>query len=238
MITLFSVVVLGLFLGMRHATDADHVIAVTTIVSRENKLHSAALIGCLWGICHTITVVMVVGSAILLFGLAIPRRTGLALEFSVGIMLIILGLLNLKDLRNWFRSFGQQESTERDHDELVTAKVDRLFGNLKFYQILRPLVVGIVHGLAGSAALATDGVANHSRSAYWAVAYLMVFGIGTIVGMMLITAAIIAIPFSWTARRSFQIFNKRPFASCHQFSGCRWLWSIPRLPNRIRRRPV
>lgn len=206
MITLFSVVVLGLFLGMRHATDADHVIAVSTIVSRENKLRSATLIGGLWGIGHTITV-MIVGTAILLFGVVIPRRTGLALEFSVGLMLITLGLLNLKDLRNWFRNFKDRDADNSyPQEDPTTNRLDRIFGNLRFYQVLRPLLVGCVHGLAGSAALALM-VIPIIQDPRWAVAYLMVFGLGTIVGMMFITAAI-SVPFTWTARRSAH-FNRR-----------------------------
>jgi high-affinity nickel-transport protein len=191
---------------MRHATDADHVIAVTTIVSRENKLQSATLIGCLWGIGHTITV-MLVGSAILLFGVVIPRRTGLALEFSVGVMLITLGLFNLKDLRDWFQNFKDRDTEERfAREDPTTNRLDKFFGDLRFYQVLRPLIVGCVHGLAGSAALALM-VIPIIQDPRWAVAYLMVFGIGTIAGMMFITAAI-SVPFTWTARRSAH-FNRR-----------------------------
>lgn len=205
MITFFSVIVLGLFLGMRHATDADHVIAVTTIVSRENKLHNATLIGCLWGIGHTITV-MLVGSAILLFGVVIPHKTGLALEFTVGVMLITLGVLNLKDLRTLFSKFDDADRIEPHGHSDTTSQFDGFFGNLRFYQVLRPLIVGCVHGLAGSAALALL-VLPIIQDPRWAVAYLMVFGIGTIAGMMFITAAI-SMPFTWTARRSAQ-FNRR-----------------------------
>jgi len=83
MITLFSIIALGFFLGMRHATDPDHVIAVTTIVSRQRSVRHAALIGALWGVGHTITI-LAVGSAIILFGLVVPPRLGLTMELSVG----------------------------------------------------------------------------------------------------------------------------------------------------------
>src|SRR5207302_3661217 len=95
MMTLFSFLLLGFFLGMRHATDADHVIAVTTIVSRERTIRHAALIGITWGIGHTLTMLLV-GGAIILFGIVIPPRFGLSLELSVGLMLILLGILNLR----------------------------------------------------------------------------------------------------------------------------------------------
>src|ERR1700730_6522023 len=100
MINLLSILSLGFFLGMRHATDPDHVIAVTTIVSRQRSVRHAALIGVLWGLGHTITI-LAVGSAIILFGLVIPPRVGLSMELSVGLMLILLGVLNLSGMMRW-----------------------------------------------------------------------------------------------------------------------------------------
>src|SRR5450755_3778771 len=100
MTTGLTILAIGFLLGMRHATDPDHVIAVSTIVSRERSIPKAALIGILWGCGHTITIVAV-GAAIILFGLAIPTRVGLTMEFSVGLMLILLGILNLSGAMNW-----------------------------------------------------------------------------------------------------------------------------------------
>jgi high-affinity nickel-transport protein len=91
---LLSILLLGFFLGMRHATDADHVVAVATIVSRERTLRAAAPIGVLWGLGHTLTILLV-GGTIILFGIVIPPRVGLTMEFSVAVMLILLGALNL-----------------------------------------------------------------------------------------------------------------------------------------------
>jgi high-affinity nickel permease len=85
---------------MRHATDPDHVIAVSTIVSRERSLSKAMLIGTLWGLGHTITIVLV-GAAIILFNVVIPPRIGLTMEFAVGLMLILLGVLNLSGVTKW-----------------------------------------------------------------------------------------------------------------------------------------
>src|ERR1700675_315510 len=87
----FGIALLGLLLGMRHATDPDHVIAVTAILSRERRLAAATLIGVVWGLGHTVTV-LAVGAAIIIFKLAIPVRLGLAMEFAVAIVLILLGL--------------------------------------------------------------------------------------------------------------------------------------------------
>src|SRR5580704_618935 len=100
MIALLSIIALGFFLGMRHATDPDHVIAVTTIVSRHKSIRHAALIGVFWGVGHTITI-LVVGSLLILFGIVIPARVGLTMELSVGLMLILLGVLNLSGMMRW-----------------------------------------------------------------------------------------------------------------------------------------
>src|SRR5260370_35392625 len=97
MSALVAIVLLGFFLGMRCATDPDHVIAVTTIVSRERTMLHAALIGALWGLGHTVTI-LVIGSSIIVFHLTIPPRLGLSMELSVGLMLILLGGMNLPGL--------------------------------------------------------------------------------------------------------------------------------------------
>jgi high-affinity nickel permease len=223
MIPLVSIIALGFFLGMRHATDPDHVIAVTTIVSRERSIRHAALIGVLWGLGHTITI-LVVGSAIILFGLVIPPRLGLTMELSVGLMLILLGVLNLSGIMRWISEIVaplqlEQHSHAHGHGDYVHTHphghspekhghaenatplgwMDRAFGRLGLYQVVRPLAVGIVHGLAGSAAVALL-VLTTIRVPSWAVFYLLVFGIGTVAGMMLITAAI-AVPFKLSESR-------------------------------------
>jgi high-affinity nickel-transport protein len=223
MVTLLSIIALGFFLGMRHASDPDHVIAVTTIVSRQRSIRQAALIGALWGVGHTITIV-VVGSAIILFGLVIPPRVGLTMELSVGLMLILLGILNLSGILRWIAEtvtplqLGQHahphghgdyvhshphgHSPEKHghlEDATPVSWMDRTLGRLGLYQVARPLAVGIVHGLAGSAAVALL-VLTTIRVPSWAVLYLLLFGIGTVAGMMLITAAI-AVPFTFSENR-------------------------------------
>jgi ABC-type nickel/cobalt efflux system permease component RcnA len=231
MISLLSIIALGFFLGMRHATDPDHVIAVTTIVSRQRSIRHAALIGILWGLGHTITIFLV-GSAIILFGIVIPPRLGLTMELSVGVMLILLGVLNLTGFTRWItetftpstQSAGSHShlghhAHPHQHGDYVHAHphrhepekhghaddatpvgwMDRVFGQLGIYQSVRPLAVGLVHGLAGSAAVALL-VLTTIRDPRWAIAYLLVFGVGTIAGMMLITAAI-AVPFKYSQSR-------------------------------------
>src|SRR6266481_1486033 len=167
-----AILAIGFFLGMRHATDPDHVIAVSTIVSRERSIARAAFIGVLWGVGHTLTI-LAVGTAIILFGLAIPTRVGLTMEFCVGLMLILLGVLNLTGAMKWvsekfspahlhqhdarlhFHWHSHAPATEHHAESLAPPRLlERSFAGLGLYQALRPLFVGIVHGLAGSAAVA------------------------------------------------------------------------------------
>jgi high-affinity nickel-transport protein len=215
---LVSILGLGFVLGMRHATDADHVVAVSTIVSRERRIRSAAWIGALWGAGHTITI-FAVGVCIIVFTLVIPPRVGLSMEFSVGLMLVLLGWLNLRDLGRPERSkpslpgsTGTEPHTHAggEHTHTTTSRsvdtVDRWFGNWTIYQWLRPLIVGLVHGLAGSAAVALLVLATLHNSR-WAVAYLLLFGVGTIAGMMVITVAM-ASALNFAGSRS-QWINRR-----------------------------
>lgn len=215
MIGLFSIMAVGFFLGMRHATDPDHVIAVSTIVSRQPKLSRAALIGAFWGLGHTLTI-FAVGTAIILFNLSIPARVGLSMELSVGIMLIVLGIANVV---SFFRALppglaqSHDEGTVHSHhhshgdyihthphahrpdihphaaDKTPVAFLDRILGSSGWYQHIRPLAIGVVHGLAGSAAVALLVLAT-IRNTQWAIAYLFVFGLGTIAGMMVITMSL------------------------------------------------
>ncbi|HYS85146.1 MAG TPA: hypothetical protein VEN78_09105, partial [Bradyrhizobium sp.] len=227
-----SFLFLGFFLGMRHATDADHVVAIATIVSRERSVAGSALIGAAWGVGHTITV-MAVGAAIIVFGVVVPPKLGLSMEFAVGIMLVLLGILTLTgmgravgaahahahahaadprghalDLHDHLHTHGDyvhrhphgHGPAAHGHAEEYTplARLDRSgLGRIAFYQWLRPFAVGLVHGLAGSAAVALM-VLSIIREPVAALGYLLLFGFGTIVGMMLITL-ILSAPFAFTA---------------------------------------
>jgi high-affinity nickel-transport protein len=208
---------LGFFLGMRHATDADHVVAIATIVTRQQTTRAAAIAGLLWGVGHSLTV-FVVGAAIILARIAIPDRVGVGLELSVGLMLIVLGVANIVAFFHlrpavWRRGghgvAGEVHTHAHGHgdyvhthphghspdvhphrpDQTPLAKLDRMFERARLYGWVRPVVIGTLHGLAGSAAVAllvAAAVADTSS----AVAYLIVFGIGTIAGMVLITVSI------------------------------------------------
>lgn len=164
---------IGFLLGLRHALDVDHVVAVTTIVSRERSFGRAAWVGTLWGIGHSAALLMV-GGAIIAFRLVVPPRVGLTLELGVAFMLIILGYVNLR--------------APVGHSHLHPPM-----------RVGRPLLVGVVHGLAGSAAAALLVLAT-IRSTAAALAYLVIFGLGTIAGMTLVTATL-AFPSRFAAAR-------------------------------------
>ena len=227
-----AILAIGFVLGMRHATDPDHVIAVSTIVSRERSIVKAGWIGILWGVGHTVTI-LVVGAGIILFDLAIPTRVGLTMEFSVGLMLILLGVLNLTGAMTWISErfspahpqltgshahvhehdsqvhlhWHSHSPRKEHHGESLTPPewMDGGSNGLGVFHTLRPLFVGLVHGLAGSAAVALL-VLSTIREPKWAVLYLLIFGVGTIAGMMLITAAI-SVPFSFAGYK-FAWLNK------------------------------
>jgi len=235
MVNFLSIIALGFFLGMRHATDPDHVIAVSTIVSREREIGKSAWIGAFWGIGHTLTI-FAVGAAIILFDVAISPRIGLSMELAVGLMLILLGVMNVV---SFFRELpllsARAGSPAPPSEELIhshahshgdyvhthphshgpqahvhagqnsVAWFDRVFLRFKLYRPLRPLMIGIVHGMAGSAAVALLVLAT-IRDPRWAVAYLLVFGIGTIAGMMVITMSIAS---TFRLARGKQIFLQR-----------------------------
>lgn len=225
-----SIIAVGFFLGMRHATDPDHVIAVTTIVSRQRQLTRAALTGAFWGVGHTLTI-FVVGAMIILFDVVIPTRVGLSMEFSVALMLIVLGAMNVAAFLRAVPSLstGSTEGSKILHahphahgdyvhththghspeahphrpDHTPLALFDRLFGKLALYRPVRPFIVGVVHGLAGSAAVALLVLATIPNPR-WAVIYLLVFGAGTVGGMMLITMSIAsAFTFMGKGRQKF-----------------------------------
>jgi high-affinity nickel permease len=206
--TLIFVIGLGLILGMRHSTDPDHVVAISTIVSKQRSIRSAAVIGCVWGLGHTITIFLV-GSLIILFGVVIPPRLGLSMEFSVAIMLVLLGLLNLTGVMQKLTTkltpgrSTHLRSGEPNPSRGIFARFESRFnqsaGSLGLYQWLRPLVIGLVHGLAGSAAVALL-VLSTIRSPLWATLYLIIFGAGTMIGMMIMTAAI-ATPLAFAGDR-------------------------------------
>ncbi len=175
-----ALLAIGFLLGMRHATDADHVVAVTTIVCRQRGLRGAMAVGALWGLGHTVTM-LAVGGAIILYDVVIPPRLGLCLEMAVAGMLILLGVVNL-------RPMGRRDRGPAD-EQMARTRTTRW----------RPLAIGLVHGLAGSAAVALLVLAT-IRQAMWAIIYLALFGVGTVLGMIFLTT-MMTMPLAAAARR-------------------------------------
>jgi len=192
---------LGLLLGIQHALDPDHLIAVSTIVSEHKSFKWASLIGAFWGLGHT-TTLFIVGLFVIGLRVTIPPRLGLGLELLVAVMLMILGM---NVLRKAFQTepvhlhthshnpvihthFHVHETPQQDHAHLHAFKAMR-----------RPFIVGMVHGLAGSAALMLL-VLSTIESPFGGLVYIVIFGLGSVGGMLLLSG-IISLPFILTAQR-------------------------------------
>jgi high-affinity nickel-transport protein len=217
---IFSVVLLGLFLGVQHSTDADHVVAVATIVSRRPRVLSGVCIGALWGVGHTLTIGGV-GGAIILGKLTVTPSVERWLELAVAAVLILLGVGRLTwtlrgrervhpdhllvdhghDHRETFHSHAHAHgaATHRHPHLHPSRRLLAIFQEVGLAQAFRSIAVGLVHGLAGSAAVALL-VLSTIKDPYWGMIYLLVFGAGTIVGMIGVTA-ILTVPFALLAHR-------------------------------------
>ena len=200
----FSVLVIGFVLGLQHATEADHLAAVSTIVSEKKNLFTASLVGGLWGVGHTISL-FVVGLLVILLKFQISESVETKLEACVGAMLVLLGM---NALRKLFQA-GKVHVHSHEHDghEHVHIHTHGQEGAESSHHRLSPrsVVIGMVHGLAGSAALMLLVVPTISSTAV-AMLYILIFGMGSIGGMMAMSF-LIGLPFHFTAGR-FEILNR------------------------------
>jgi high-affinity nickel-transport protein len=170
MTSLPAVLALGCLLGMRHAMDPDHVVAVSTIVSREQSAKRALRIGAMWGLGHSL-VVALVGALMTVGGVMISPKLSAFFELGVAVMLLVLGVHALRP-RVVPVSTGHRMSVTPDARTTLA---------------LRSMVVGVVHGLAGSAAVTLLVLAS-IHNTQWAFVYLCLFAVGTVIGMMSLTA--------------------------------------------------
>jgi ABC-type nickel/cobalt efflux system permease component RcnA len=198
---------LGLVFGLKHATEVDHVVAVSSIVSEHRNVFRSALIGGLWGVGHTISL-LVVGVIVLVFRAAIPVSLANWLEFGAALMIICLGLLAL---RSAMRRRSSVHVHEHSHDgqshvhihfhEATTRHVEGQ-SSTHTHTIssigIKPVLVGTMHGLAGSGAL-TLLVLTQIKSAWLGLLYLAIFGLGSMIGMLLMSG-LIGLPFALTSR--------------------------------------
>lgn len=207
-----AVLGLGFTLGLKHALEADHLAAVTTIVSERRSLLSSSLVGGLWGVGHTLALLFA-GAAVILLQVRIGERAALALEFGVGVMLVLLGAnavrklfrtgarLHLHTHRHggWLHAHPHlHRSNGGSTHETTTATTHHGFNSNA-----RPVLIGIVHGLAGSAALMLL-VLSTITSPLVGLAYVGVFGVGSIGGMMAMST-LVGLPIHLTAGRFLKL---------------------------------
>ncbi|MFJ7508488.1 sulfite exporter TauE/SafE family protein [Peribacillus simplex] len=167
--SLLLVLAIGFVLGIKHALEPDHIIAVSTIASQSKKIWKSSLAGVFWGIGHTLTL-FVFGVILILLKNEIPEAWAMSLEFLVGIMLVYLGFTTI---------FSWKQPERHDHTGRAT--------------YLKSMIVGIVHGLAGSAAMVLFTISTIDEAWQGAI-YIIIFGVGTCIGMLLFTT-ILSIPF-------------------------------------------
>ena len=199
-----AVLGLGLFLGLKHATDADHVVAVTTFVSQESNVLRSCWIGAFWGVGHTLSLAI---AGVLVIGLKVnvPEWLAERLELAVAAMLVVLGASVI------FRTLRSQTDVHR-HDHAHEVAVESPHSHWHIHRHgyshdhsgwthagLRPLLTGMVHGAAGSAALMLL-VLSTIRSPLEAFLYILIFGLGSIVGMLAISF-LLAVPLHWAKTR-------------------------------------
>lgn len=199
--------VASFLLGLKHATEPDHLAAVSTIVSERKSIWSAAIVGGLWGIGHTISLVAA-GILVIFLHFQIGERLALVLEFCVALMLIGLGINALrKAIRGAEIHFHTHKHNGVTHTHIHTHDKATSHSDEKPHPhehelpnlSLRPLVVGIVHGLAGSGALMLLILSTISSTAV-GIAYILIFGAGSIGGMVLMSM-LVGLPFHLSLNR-------------------------------------
>lgn len=174
---------LGFVLGVRHATDADHILVIGALLRRRPSLRSALVAGGIWSVGHSLMIGLV-GVAMIFYGVLVSDRVGRGFELAVAAMLIVLGA-------------GSLRTAAPVHSRRA---VDA--GN----PALRSLVTGMIHGLAGSAGITLLSLATlHSRGV--AALYLGLFGLGTVAGMIAITA-LLSLPLGYAAQRSARVYER------------------------------
>ena len=203
--TLASILALGFLLGMRHATDADHLAAVATLATRSRSVAHTVAQGIAWGTGHTLTL-MLCGGAVLVLGIVVPAQAAQVLELAVGVMLVGLGadaLYRLRRERVHFHAHRHADGVAHFHAH--SHRAEGAPHDPARHEHVHPrgfpgraLLVGMVHGMAGSAALILLSL-EALRSPAWGFAYIAIFGLGSILGMALLSAAI-AVPLRLTSR--------------------------------------
>jgi len=186
-----SLLGLGLLSGISHAFDADHIAAVSTMASRKLSAGKSSLLGLFWGFGHAIAL-FIAGLIVLLLKITIPEKLALFFESIVALMLIALGLNVLLAIRKEKMHMHMHRHGEMEHIHLHSHK-SAYYHRHDHVQLKKSLIIGLIHGLAGSAALTLLILASIS-STMLGLTYILLFGIGSMLGMALVSA-IISLPF-------------------------------------------
>ena len=206
-LSLLAILGLGLVFGLKHATEVDHVVAISTIVSRHKNVLRSAFVGALWGAGHTVSL-LAIAIVVLWFRVAIPERVSDWLEFGVALMIIALGVSALwRSLQQHAQVHVHQHShdgvshthvhfheNETRHERALPAHHSHRVSRIGW----KPAMVGMMHGLAGSGAL-TLLMLTQITSAWVGLLYVLMFGLGSIAGMLLMSG-LIGLPFALTSR--------------------------------------
>ncbi len=198
----------GFLIGLKHAIEADHIAAVTTMVSERKSMWSSALVGGMWGLGHTVSL-LVAGILVLVLNFQISESSERWLEFAVGVMLTLLGLNVLRKLMQGGKlHFHTHEHGPKAHVHLhihEDSESEHALTHRPLLKSPRALIIGMVHGLAGSAALMLAIIPTIDSTAL-GMLYIVVFGVGSIGGMMLMSL-LVGLPFHLTATR-FNVFYR------------------------------
>lgn len=200
-----GVLLLGLAVGVQHAFEADHIAAVSSLVTPQKSVRRIVAHGAVWGLGHTVTLMGVTGGAIV-FGLAISQSLSEWLELLVGAMLVCLGanvIVTLARKRIHFHRHNHGDGTTHFHahshnGENAPHDPRRHDHRHPAGLPIRTFVVGMMHGMAGSAALLVLTAATVGSTPL-GLGYILLFGLGSIIGMASLSA-IIAVPLAWSAR--------------------------------------
>ena len=202
-----AVLGLGLAFGLKHATEADHIVAVSTIVSEHRSLWRSVVVGALWGMGHTASLIAV-GIVVLALRVVIPDWVASWLEFGVALMIIGLGasalVRALRNRREFHLHRHQHDGLSHVHvhfHDRETEHAEQVATHSHVVSVvgIKPFLVGAMHGLAGSAALMLLVLAQ-TQSLIVGMVYLGVFGVGSIFGMVLMSG-LVGLPFALTSRR-------------------------------------
>jgi len=207
-LSMMAVLTIGLVFGLKHATEVDHVVAISTVVSRHKNIFHSALVGALWGAGHTASL-LIVAAIVLSLRVAIPEVVSGWLELGVAIMIIFLGVSALRrtlqqnthvhvhqhkhdGLSHTHVHFHEQETK---HEPAVPSQHSHTLSRLGW----KPVLIGMMHGLAGSGALMLL-VLTQISSSWLGFLYVATFGVGSIAGMLLMSG-LIGLPFAFSSRK-------------------------------------